>query len=86
MGLLVAGAGASAGGSAGVAECARCFGSGIVPCPRCAKKAPKTSVDPAEAEAAKRVAAIARHLRTGAVDLYSPGALNASPKPPKPAP
>lgn len=70
-------------GATGMVACKKCGGTAVVPCPTCAKKTPGLTgaVDPIEADAAKRLSVMARHLRQGGVDLYSPDALKASPKP-----
>jgi len=71
-------------GGGGEVTCPKCLGAGLVRCPTCrggeTGGAERTWVGSNAAEAIKKVISMARYLRGGGPDLFSPGALEPSPK------
>lgn len=69
---------------AGAVPCPHCSGRGVVACEKCAMPAghaaDKPGPKPAQIEAIKKLIGLARYLRDGGLDFYSPRALTCSPK------
>ena len=73
---------------AGALPCAQCKGRGVVSCRKCAmvkaqNAASETGPGPDQSKAIEKLIALARYLRDGGVDLYSPRALEPSPGMPR---
>ena len=67
----------------GAVRCGSCQGKGTVKCQTCAKETPAggaSSLPTDQRTAVERLAALARYLRDGGVDLYTPRALEKSPQ------
>lgn len=69
----------------GAVPCPECNGRGAIQCRKCAAKAAREAAGaarpaPHEAGAVSKLIGVARYLRDGGIDLYSPDALKCSPK------